>query len=95
MREELIQKLREFGEATPHSAKQFAEWDPYDQNASAPFFDPEWMFGISDGFDIVIGNPPYVQLQKSGGKLAKLYEEQNYQTFARTGEINCLFYEKA
>ena len=72
-----------------------ASWNPYDQNASAPFFDPEWMFGISDGFDIVIGNPPYVQLQKSGGKLAKLYEEQNYQTFARTGDIYCLFYEKA
>jgi len=95
LREELIQKLQEFGEATPHSAKQFAEWDPYDQNASAPFFDPEWMFGISDGFDIVIGNPPYVQLQKSGGKLAKQYEEQRFQTFARTGDIYCLFYEKA
>jgi len=72
-----------------------ASWNPYDQNASAPFFDPEWMFGISDGFDIVIGNPPYVQLQKSGGKLAKLYEEQKFNTFARTGDIYSLFYEKA
>ena len=72
-----------------------ASWNPYDQNASAPFFDPEWMFGISDGFDIVIGNPPYVQLQKSGGKLAKLYEKQKFNTFARTGDIYSLFYEKA
>ena len=72
-----------------------ASWNPYDQNASAPFFDPEWMFGISDGFDIVIGNPPYVQLQKSGGRLAKLYEEQKFNTFARTGDIYSLFYEKA
>ena len=95
LREKLIKKLKEFGEATPDNAKQFAEWDPYDQNASAPFFDPEWMFGISDGFDIVIGNPPYVQLQKSGGKLAKLYEEQKFNTFARTGDIYSLFYEKA
>ena len=71
-----------------------ASWNPYDQNASAPFFDPEWMFGISDGFDIVIGNPPYVQLQKSGGRLAKLYEEQKFKTFARTGDIYSLFYEK-
>ena len=61
LREKLIKKLKEFGEATPDNAKQFAEWDPYDQNASASFFDPEWMFGVSDGFDIVIGNPPYIK----------------------------------
>lgn len=42
------------------SAEKLAKWDPYDQNASSPFFDSEWMFDIVDGFDIVIGNPPYV-----------------------------------
>lgn len=42
------------------SAKQIADWDPYDQNASSPFFDPEWIFGVKNGFDIVIGNPPYL-----------------------------------
>jgi hypothetical protein len=41
------------------TAKQLSQWDPYDQNASAPFFDPEWMFGVREGFDVVIGNPPY------------------------------------
>ncbi|MFC1882220.1 Eco57I restriction-modification methylase domain-containing protein, partial [Thermodesulfobacteriota bacterium] len=41
------------------TAKQLAGWNPYDQNSSSPFFDPEWMFDISDGFDVVIGNPPY------------------------------------
>ena len=39
--------------------KQIADWNPYDQLKAAPFFDPDWMFGIKDGFDIVIGNPPY------------------------------------
>lgn len=43
------------------NARILANWDPYDQNASSPFFDPEWMFGIIDGFDIVIGNPPYIK----------------------------------
>ena len=47
-----------------------------------------------DGFDIVIGNPPYIQLQGNGGELAKLYEKCGYQTFAKTGDIYCLFYEK-
>lgn len=45
------------------TAKQLAAWDPHDQNASALFFDPEWMFGITAGFDVVIGNPPYVRIQ--------------------------------
>ena len=74
--------------------KHLAAWNPYDQNAVSPFFDPEWMFGVADGFDIVIGNPPYIQLQNNSGELAKLYEHCGYSTFARTGDIYCLFYER-
>lgn len=33
-------------------------WDPFSNNLT-PWFDPEWMFGIENGFDLVIGNPPY------------------------------------
>ena len=40
-------------------ARKIAQWKPYDQNEKADWFDPEWMFGIAEGFDIVIGNPPY------------------------------------
>lgn len=47
-----------------------------------------------NGFDIVIGNPPYIQLQNNGGELAKLYEDCRFQTFTKTGDIYCLFYEK-
>ena len=43
------------------SARAVAEWDPYDQNTRATWFDPEWMFGVAGGFDAVIGNPPYVE----------------------------------
>jgi hypothetical protein len=45
------------------AVKQVTNWNPYNQNASSPFFDPEWMFGVKDGFDIVIGNPPYRRIQ--------------------------------
>jgi Eco57I restriction endonuclease. len=44
------------------------------------------------GFDLVIGNPPYIQLQKMG-KEADALEMMNYETFVRTGDIFCLFYE--
>ncbi len=43
------------------NAERIAAWDPYNQNAVADWFDSEWMFGVADGFDIVIGNPPYVK----------------------------------
>ena len=52
------------------------------------------VFYNKGGFDVVIANPPYIQLQKNGGALAKLYQKSGYKTFARTGDIYALFYEK-
>ena len=75
-------------------AQAIARWDPYDQNARADWFDPEWMFGIIDGFDVVIGNPPYIQLQKDGGRAGTRYRDAGYETFASTGDVYQLFYER-
>ena len=94
LREKLAKLLSDDNNFAPEDAKQLAAWNPYDQNAVSPFFDPEWMFGVSDGFDVVIGNPPYIQLQNNSGELAKMYENCGYSTFARTGDIYCLFYER-
>ena len=44
------------------------------------------------GFDCVIGNPPYIQLQKMGAD-ADALQKMNYETYERTGDIYCLFYE--
>ncbi|RKW54239.1 MAG: class I SAM-dependent DNA methyltransferase, partial [Prevotella sp.] len=44
------------------------------------------------GFDCIIGNPPYIQLQ-SMGKSADILERMGYVTYSRTGDIYCLFYE--
>lgn len=73
LREKLAKLLEQDNDFAPEDAKQLAAWNPYDQNAVAEFFDPAWMFGVNDGFDIVIGNPPYIQLQNNGGELAQLY----------------------
>lgn len=54
-----------------------------------------WFKDVFDkgGFDIMIGNPPYIQLQKMGED-ATILQQANYETFAKTGDIYCLFYEQ-
>lgn len=75
-------------------AKKIAAWDPYDQNAAAEFFDPEWMFGVKDGFDIAIGNPPYIRHEKIRHlKPALQTHFENF--FASTADISVYFYKRA
>ncbi len=45
------------------------------------------------GFDAVIGNPPYISLQKIKDS-NKLYSNQGFQTYTKLGDLYCLFYEK-
>jgi hypothetical protein len=93
LRSQIQQALKNGGFASEF-ADAIARADIYDTQKSQQWFDAEWMFGIKEGFDILIGNPPYIQLQKDAGKLAKMFEKQNYETFTRTGDIYALFYEK-
>ena len=64
IRAEISQLLKSDGFPS-ETTEKIANWDPYDQNAVADFFDAEWMFGITEGFDVVIGNPPYVESRNS------------------------------
>ena len=53
--------------------------------------------GNPRGFDIVFGNPPYIQLQKrlpDGRHLSDLYSDFSYATLDRRGDIYTLFYER-
>jgi len=92
IRKEIAQLLinDNWGEQT---ANKIASFDLFDQNASADWFDPEWMFGVIDGFDIVIGNPPYVRQEKIK-HLKPLLQKQNYQTFTSTADLYVYFYQK-
>lgn len=59
-REALTKRYDELGFG--YEAAQFDKWEPHNPGVASPFFDAEKMFGIAH-FDIVIGNPPYVQVE--------------------------------
>jgi len=44
------------------------------------------------GFDIVIGNPPYVRQEKI--KEIKAYLKENYLTFSGTADLYVYFFER-
>jgi adenine-specific DNA-methyltransferase len=74
------------------------------QGNDRPFDHFDWKLDFPDvmnenvakdvGFDIVIANPPYVQMQKDHGKLAEEFKDKGYTTYERMGDIYSLFYEK-
>ena len=91
IRTEIGELLR--GEGFPHeTTEKIAHWDPYDQNASADFFDPEWMFGLREGFDVVIGNPPYVRQEKI--RHLKPALKNQYGCYTGTADLYVYFYER-
>ncbi|KAB2936431.1 MAG: hypothetical protein F9K25_00570 [Candidatus Contendobacter sp.] len=95
LRQELGKLLAESLMA-PKKAQHVAEWDAFDPQSSADFFDPHWMFGrsLTEGFDIVIGNPPYIQIQKFPAAQKTNWEAQKFTTYAAMADIYCLFYER-
>ncbi len=99
-----FENVKERNRQTDTQVLDIIRWNPYKPTNSATFFDSEWMFGITDGFDIVIGNPPYVQMQKfklsaedkKAGKtdMQKVYQSQEYVSYDSMGDIYQLFYER-
>ncbi len=93
LRGKLAKELTQIGMPTDE-AEKIAYWDPYDQNASTDFFDTEWMFGITDGFDVVIGNPPYISHDKIERQFKAKIKEY-YQSYEPFADVYCYFIEKA
>ncbi len=98
IRAELEQELLKLGFGK-ENAKLISTWDPYDKNRSAEFFDAEWMFGIKDGFDIVIGNPPYIsapaQIADKGmnAQRQKLIDSNKFKSLYQKWDIYIVFIE--
>ena len=75
-------------------ADKIARWDPYDQNARADWFDAEYMFGESDGFDVVIGNPPYVSHDRIPQPIKDVLRGR-YSAHQGFADLYCYFIERA
>jgi len=93
LRTELAALLQKDGWGSA-AAAQLAGWDPYNQNAFGEFFDPEWMFGIEGGFDVVIGNPPYLDGRQISDDELKTYKKLFSSAEGKVNLFN-LFIEKS
>jgi hypothetical protein len=96
LREEISKLLVDDG-LDKTTAQLIVGFDPYDQNASAPFFDPEWMFGITEGFDVVIGNPPYVRADSGEEHLSirqQIIKSGQYETLWEKWDLFIPFMER-
>ncbi len=94
LRQELAKLLAE-SLMSPAKAKHIAEWDPFDPQSCADFFDPHWMFGaaLTEGFDIVMQNPPYISHEKlTPSTKAAIAQYGCWEPFA---DIYCYFIERA
>ena len=97
---EIADLLIKNGSIGNDEAMQIQTWDRFDQNSFAPFFDSEWMFGVKDGFDIIIGNPPYIdakeQLKKEELKKQreKLSKDKRYKTLYQKWDLYIQYFGK-
>lgn len=74
-------------------AQKIKHWNPFEDSQPSPFFSPTWMFGISTGFDILIGNPPYVR-QESITEYKAQFKEL-FSTFDGRADLYVYFYDKS
>ncbi len=99
LRLEIANMLKDSEAVGNAEAQQLASWDMFDQNTSSPFFDSEWMFGVKDGFDIVIGNPPYISAstQIADKQLAKqrksIQDSQRFKSLYQKWDLYIPFIE--
>ncbi|MBD3366311.1 hypothetical protein GF360_03165 [candidate division WWE3 bacterium] len=83
------------GVAKAELTDKLTDWEPFTHKPTS-WFDPEWMFGIKEGFDVVIGNPPYIDSEAMVANeedLRKKYREL-YTTARGNWDIFIPFIEK-
>jgi type I restriction-modification system DNA methylase subunit len=88
-----IQQIKLGGATNLNSrAYKISTWNPFSHN-KADWFDAEWMFGLKDRFDIVIGNPPYVDVKALNDKDVTIYFKL-YKTTSNRINLYSIFIEQ-
>jgi len=93
IRQRIARLLTDDGFYDPAEARLIAAWDPYRPEHHAAYFDAEWMFNLPAGFDVLIGNPPYVRQEKI--KEQKPRFKETYHCFTGVADLYVYFYERS
>jgi adenine-specific DNA-methyltransferase len=99
LRRELSGFIQEIESGTSkYLASAIAAWDPYHGDRQAGYFDPESMFGVRDGFDITIGNPPYVRADEQSEwnqrQREQILASKQYETLWEKWDLYVPFIER-
>lgn len=70
LKKEMLDLMYGFNQA--EVARQVEEFHPFYTDRVHNWFDPFLMFGINNGFDIVIGNPPYISTKGVDDQMKKI-----------------------
>lgn len=100
----LLTTISNYNKTATQKYQSLSEWKPF-SNESTDWFNPEWMFGVKDGFDIIIANPPYVESRSSNfseslkdklqAQIKNYYNKQTAGLIARGADLLIYFLEAA
>ncbi len=76
LQKEIFKQQLKYGAKGNTRAYQISLWNPFSHDR-VDWFDPMWMFGISE-FQVIIGNPPYGAKMKDRNAIRQLYSETSF-----------------
>lgn len=73
---------------------KLTNWEPFENKPSA-WFDPQWMFGMDEKFDIVVANPPYINTKRGIEESDKEIYKSIFVSAQGQFDLFTLFIERA
>jgi len=91
LQDNIAEKQREWSTKNTEAVTLLINWNPFKVDKT-DWFDPFWMFGVNSGFEIVIGNPPYLNVELVPSTIKELYRKF-YSTIHKRYDVFGLFFE--